>query len=116
MCKRRELESTGVRWNEPSRAVRGSQTFKHIYSVVHHGDTHELEFDFDALTAAEKEHLIMRAAPLSVAMKDFSAQLGSSAAGAAEFRLSKPARACDDFLSHAWSTRRLEKWYALAYT
>ena len=107
MCKRRELESTGVRWNEPSRAVRGSQTFKHIYSVVHHGDTHELEFDFDALSAAEKEHLIMRAAPLSVAMKDFSAQLGSSAAGAAEFRLSKPARACDDFLSHAWSTRRL---------
>ena len=64
MCKRRELESTGVRWNEPSRAVRGSQTFKHIYSVVHHGDTHELEFDFDALSDQEKEHLIMRAAPL----------------------------------------------------
>ena len=118
MCKRRELASTGVRWDEPSRAVRGSRqtSFKDLYSVVHHGDTHELEFDFDALSDQEKEHLIMRAAPLSVAMKDFSAQLGSSAAGAAEFRLSKPARACDDFLSHAWSTRRLEKWYALAYT
>ena len=71
MCKRRELESTGVRWDEPSRAVRGSRqtSFKDLYSVVHHGDTHELEFDFDALSAAEKEHLIMRAAPLSVAMK-----------------------------------------------
>ena len=26
------------------------------------------------------------------------------------------AEACDDFLSHAWATERLEKWCALVYT
>ena len=113
----RELNTKSVEWEKVTRAVRSSRhTFKDLYSMVHQNDVSSLDFDFDALSAEEKEHLIMRAAPLSVAMKGFAAQFSSSVAGDAEFKLSKPVKACDDFLSHAWATERLEKWCALAYT
>ena len=105
-----------MQWKAATRAVKQGLTFEEVYERVHRNDVSSLDFDFAALSNDEKEHLIMRATPLSTAMKGFAAQFGSSAAGDAEFALSKPVQACDDFLSHAWSTDRLNKWCALAFT
>ena len=112
----RKLEKQSVQWKAATRAVKQGLTFEEVYERVHRNDVSSLDFDFAALSNDEKEHLIMRATPLSTAMKGFAAQFGSSAAGDAEFALSKPVQACDDFLSHAWSTDRLNKWCALAFT
>ena len=112
----RKLEKQSVQWKAATRAVKQGLTFEEVYERVHRNDVSSLDFDFAALSNDEKEHLIMRATPLSTAMKGFAAQFGSSTAGDAEFALSKPVQACDDFLSHAWSTDRLNKWCALAFT
>ena len=94
-----------------------SLTFEELHERVHKNDVANLDgLDLSALTVEEKEHLIMRATPLSVATANFAQQFGSSIAGDLEFKLSKPVKVCDDFLSHAWQTDRLSKWCALVYT
>ena len=82
----RKLEKQSVRWKAATRAVKQGLTFEEVYERVHRNDVSSLDFDFAALSNDEKEHLIMRATPLSTAMKGFfAAQFGSSTAGDAEF-------------------------------
>jgi hypothetical protein len=88
--------------------VAPSLTFEELHQRVHRNDVANLDgLDLNALTVEEKEHLIMRATPLAVATANFAQQFGSSVAGDAEFKLSKPVKVCDDFLSHAWQTDRI---------
>lgn len=113
----RELRPNNLKWKKVTRAIMNEDcTFEDVYQRVHSNNVAGVAFDFDALTTEEKEFLIMRATPLSVATKDFAVQFASSLSGDAEFKLSKPVHACDDFLSHAWATERLSKWCALVYT
>ena len=110
------LRRESIQWQATTAAVRNGLTFKEVFERVHSNDISGIEFDFDSMTVEEKEHLIMRAVPLSHTLKGFAAQFSSSISGDAEFKLSRPVDTCDDFLSHAWSTGRWQKWCALVYT
>ena len=120
----RKLQRSAVNWEKASKAavkvegkLKGSSlTFSEVYEAVHDNNVGGVEFSFDQFTPEEKEHLIMRATPLSTATDGFAKQFSSSQSGDAEFKLSRPVEACDAFLSHAWSTDRMKKWCALVYT
>ena len=114
----RELSSAAIEWDGAAavKAKSGRLTFAEIYRRVHKNEVDGMDFQFGEFTQAEKEHLIMRGAPLSAVMRDRAAQFASSTSGDSEFKLSGPVAACDDFLSHAWQTDRLQKWMALMYT
>ena len=98
------LRRESIQWQATTAAVRNGLTFKEVFERVHSNDISGIEFDFDSMSAEEKEHLIMRATPLSIATRNFAAQFASSEAGDADFKLSMPVERCDDFLSHAWQT------------
>ena len=117
----RKLQRASVNWRSATRAAtakdkRSALPFSEVFRLVHENNVAEVDFNFGEFTPEEKEHLIMRAAPLSTVTRGFSAQFASSLSGDADFQLSHPAEACDDFLSHAWATERLDKWCALVYT
>ena len=84
----RKLSSAAIEWDgtAAAKAESGRLTFAEIYRQVHRNEVDGIDFQFDQFTQAEKEHLIMRGAPLSAVTRDRAAQFASSTSGDRDFK------------------------------